>query len=51
MKNSKKVTITLFIIFTAMIIASRIYLHEWLQIDVCLDSGGKYNKTTKVCEK
>lgn len=55
MRNSKKVSITIFILTLVMYLVIKFFfgasLKQAIDIDMCLDAGGKYNKEAGLCEK
>jgi hypothetical protein len=48
-KTSTKIKLIAFIIFSLALFGLRHVFYEALEIDRCLDSGGKYDKETASC--
>jgi len=49
MKSSAMIKLLVFALFTLALFGLRHVFHESMKIDMCLDSGGKYNKESEQC--
>jgi hypothetical protein len=50
LKSMRVKTFVILVLIIPAVMLVGLYVREWFQVDVCLDSGGSFNYTAKTCD-